>query len=255
MSERIDKKIEKELNENITITPEDKQEIWSNIEKELFGKDIQLEQTTTRKVKKMKRKKRWIPLVVTVAAAAVIWVGLQTDTGYAVIDKIKTMFAPEKDIIQQLEGNDEETKVNLEEGTKSNYVIYIDESRYKMEKGEEMDMIVPKEPLEERYPEVSMSIQEVLDQKPEELIKAYAEQLIEAGLDVSEAEKVDYPVDSWMVRGLSGSEWNSTITRYYVSDNGKEGSFVFTQKFFLEAEEGHGARMNAMLQEFHIVEE
>ncbi|WP_428909908.1 hypothetical protein [Niallia sp. Krafla_26] len=249
MSDRLDRIIENELNKNITITPDDKDEIWANIETELFQKEPERKRPVVRK-----KKKRWVPLFVTVAATVLLLIGLQTDTGFAVIDKIKTMFAPEKEIPQQLEGNVEDTKVNLQEGTKSNYIIYIDESRYKMEKGENMDVIVPKEPLGESYPEVSMSIQEVLDQGPQELIREYEEKLKETGVDVSEIVEVESPVKGWMVRGLSGHEWDSSITRYYVISNGREGSFLFTQKFFLEAEEGHGARMDAMLKEFAIVE-
>ena len=37
------------------------------------------------------------------------------------------MFVPEKEIIQSIEGNEEETNVNLQEGKDSEYIIYIDE--------------------------------------------------------------------------------------------------------------------------------
>ena len=81
------------------------------------------------------------------------------------------MFAPEREIIQNIEGHEEKTNVHLNEGTDALYVIYVDESRYKMMKGEKSDFITTLHPLPERYPEVSMEIRQVLDEKPEDLVK------------------------------------------------------------------------------------
>ena len=54
----------------------------------------------------------------------------------AFIKGIKDIFVPEKEIIQSIEGHEEKTEVNLNEGTDSEYIIYIDETRYKMTNGE-----------------------------------------------------------------------------------------------------------------------
>ena len=56
---------------------------------------------------------------------------------------------------------DEETDVHLNEGTNSEYIIYLDETRYKMINGEDADVITTIDPLPERYPEVTMEIKQV----------------------------------------------------------------------------------------------
>ena len=66
----------------------------------------------------MKKKNRVIPIIITAAAALVIAFSLQTDTGMAFMKGIKDMFVPEKEIIQSIEGQDEKTDVNLNEGDK-----------------------------------------------------------------------------------------------------------------------------------------
>ena len=67
-------------------------------------------------------------------------------------------------------------------------------------------------------------------------------------------EAVTEPLEGYNLHGISGSEWDSPVTNVYVVDNQNDGSFVITEKYFLEAAEGHGARFYAMLQEFEIME-
>ena len=155
--EALDKRTEQE-----TIGLKD--EIWNGLENELFSE----EKVNRGEVKKMKKKNRVIPIIITTAAALVIAFSLQTDTGMAFMKGIKDMFVPEKEITQSIEGQDEKTDVNLNEGTNSEYVIYVDETRYKMIKGDKADVITTIEPLPEKYPEVTMEIRQVADQKPED---------------------------------------------------------------------------------------
>lgn len=114
-----------------------KDEIWNGLEKELFSE----ENVNRGDVKKMKKKNRVIPIIITTAAALVIAFSLQTDTGMAFMKGIKDMFVPEKEITQSIEGQDEKTDVNLNEGGNSEYIIYVDETRYKMINGDKADVI------------------------------------------------------------------------------------------------------------------
>ena len=63
-------------------------------------------------------------LFITVAAGLLIALSLQTDTGTAFVKEIKDMFVPEKQIIQNIEGTDEETEVQLNEG-KDSGIYYL----------------------------------------------------------------------------------------------------------------------------------
>ena len=64
------------------------------------------------------------------------------------------------------------------------------------------------------------------------------------------------PVEGYQLHGIQngGQKWDDEVVHAYVISNGKEGSFVITERYFLEAAEGHGARFYAMLQEFQILE-
>lgn len=162
-------------------------------------------------------------------------------------------FEPEKKIVNEIEGKPEEQEVILQ--NRSDYIIYIDEERYKLVNEEGFDIIVPKIPLEERYPEVSMSILQVVDKTPEQLAAQYSEKLKNTFQTINEIETVTDPVNGFLVSAIDGNEWDSPINKVYIISNGKNGSFVFDLKYFLEAAEGHGARFYYMLEEFEIVEE
>jgi len=71
-----------------------------------------------------KRKKNLtIPIITIDPAAIAIMFTLQTDSGMAFVKGIKDIFVPEKEIIQNIEGQDEPTDVSLNEGEDSEYVI------------------------------------------------------------------------------------------------------------------------------------
>jgi len=247
----IDKKAKKDLQAR---TEKDshgmKDEIWNALENELFSEEKQPRGV----VKKMKKRNRVIPLIITVAAGVVIALSLQTDTGEAFVKGIKDMFVPEKEVIQSIEGQDEETKVNLYEGTDSEYVIYVDEERYKMINGEESDLITTKDPLPEKYPDVTMEIKQVPDVKPEVLVEQYEAELKKDFPELRAIEAVTEPVSGYLLHGINGNQADSVVVHAYVISNGKEGSFIITEYYFLEAAEGHGARFHRMLETFEIVE-
>lgn len=50
------------------------------------------------------------------------------------------------------------------------YTISFDEDSYKLVKGGQSDTLTTKTPLEEKYPEVSLKIEQINDQSPEELL-------------------------------------------------------------------------------------
>jgi hypothetical protein len=202
----------------------------------------------------MKKKRKIIPIMIVAAAAILLLFSTQTDTGTAFIKQVKDMFVPEKEIIQSIEGTEEETEVVLQEGKDAEYVIYMDEERYKLVKGESSDVITTKEPLEVRYPEVSMEIEQFKDVAPENMVATLETEIASTYTKVTQTENVTEPVEGYKIHGISGSEWDSPVTNVYVIDNRHGGSFVITEKYFLEAAEGHGARFYAILQEFEIVD-
>ena len=246
----LDNKIKKALEDKIKITKEDKQEIWNNIDRELFLEKKKGE------VKNMKsKKKRHISFVAAAAAVVILFVGTQTEAGHALIHQIKEMFASQKQITQEIEGNQEKTNVQLQTPSKSNYIIYVDQERYQFIEGEKSDKIVMKTPVEGDFPEVSMEIQQIVDKTPEVIVEELAAQ-IKAEYEIFyEPKKIEEPIEGWVIRGLGGHKWDSPIINVYVVSNGNQGSFIITQNYFLEAEEGHVVRFDEMVKEFRIINE
>lgn len=241
---KFDERIERELAARTEKDADALEEaIWKGIHEELFEKRTP-----------KKRRKRWIPVVIAIAAAMVFAFTLQTEPGSALIKSVKDMFVPEKEIIQHLEGQEEQTSVTLNEGKDADYVIYIDESRYKMVKGIEVDVITTNEPLPEKYPEVSMEIQQYPTDKPEDLVNKIEEELKVAFPELRPVKMVKEPVEGYWLHGLAESVWDGKVIDVYVVSNGKDGSFVITENYFLEAAEGHGARFTHMLESFEIVD-
>jgi len=241
---KFDEEIKRELEKHTDADVHKlKDDIWNEINKELFDEGRN----------EVKRKEKWIPAVLIAAAALVLAFTLKTEPGSALIKGIKDMFVPEKEIVQSIEGQDEPTEVHLNEGKDSEYVIYVDESRYKMIKGEESDIITTIEPLPEKYPEVSMEIKQYPTDKPKTLVKEIEEKLKEDFPELR-GETVSEPVEGFWLHGLTESTWDGKVIDVYVISNGKDGSFVITEEYFLEAAEGHGARFYHMLQSFEIIE-
>lgn len=219
-----------------------KETVWTNIEKELAFKKG-----------KSSRKKVGIFKYVGIAAAFALVI-LATNTSYvnAAVDKIKDIFAPTKIIEQSLEGDLEETQVELESSSQK-YIIYVDKSIYEVIKEKDKDIIRPKESLES-LPEISMTIEQ-LAKKPEEAVKDIEKELNDKFPNVTNLGEITTPINGLALHALEGNKATSTVVDYYIVDNEKGGSFIIKKHYFLEASEGHGVRFDNMLKEFKIVRE
>lgn len=256
----VDKEIKASLVKNTDNATLKKEDIWRNIEIKLALDEPEMEEKTmefeprSRKktAKKQRKSKGW--LTGTIAAAVLLGIfATSTDTGEAFVSNIKEYFAPEKAVIEEIEGIQEEKEVILKE-SEAGYIIYIDEERYKLIEEDGVDKIVFKEQLDERFPEVSMSINQVSNKEPEVVAEEIYDELKDTFTKVDDITTVNDPITSILVSAIDGNEWNSPVTKVYILSNEKEGSFIIKQKYFLEAAEGHGARFHQMLKEFKIVE-
>lgn len=265
---KLDEDIKQTLLEHSDTMLEHKEAIWQNIEQELgIGEHTsqmakehaetmitrQQRQTLEKQKSKGKASKFIGWIIGGVAVASIIGIVTTTNTGQALVDNVKQFFEPEKKVVEEYEGMPEETEVVLQD-TDSGYIIYVDEERYQLVKEEDQDIIVTKEPLDERYPEVSMSIKQVKGKLPEEVAKEVNAELVQQFSEVDEAIEVTEPLQGLMISAIDGSEWDSRVSRVYIVSNERGGSFVITEKYFLEASEGHGARFYHMLEQFEVVQ-
>lgn len=246
----MDYKEDKKINDALLYGTEEATEltgmVWSNIQKEL-----NLDEVKKVQVKPKKNKIFSFAKYGSMAAAVIIMLVINTQYGQATIGKIKDLFVPSKVVKQQLEGTEEQGNMTLKESSMK-YIIYIDEERYTMQHLEGKDKITAKA-MAENAPEVFMEIQQVKDKKPEAIASELEKELITNYVKVENRGTVNEPIKATLVYANNGAKWNSSIIKYYLVDNTKGGTFIIKQQFFLEAEEGHGARLNNMLKEFKIV--
>ncbi len=161
---------------------------------------------------------------------------------------------------QETKSEEKVTEVNEEEKQQEielDYTITIDEERYKWVQKEEADFLTTKEPLEEKYPEVSMTIEHYRSITPGKLIPALENKMTAEYSNVTETEAIIEPVKGYKIHAIhqenGASTWDSPVSNIYIIDSGYGGSFVITEKYFLEAAEGHGANFYHMLKTFKIL--
>lgn len=251
----FDKNLQTKLNEKTNEALEMKDVTWNKIEQELFINQ-------KGEMNKMKNKKRLIKSIVSVAAVGILSFGLTTDTGEAFMKGLKEMFVPEKQVEIIIEGEKENKNVELEVNEKSNYIIYVDKSKYKLINEDGKDKILPKNELGEKYPEVSMEIEQKINTSLEKELEEAKDATTEK-FDVVKEEKVETPINGTVLyltgkiskndAGKIDSNWDTPVYVYYFVEGTKGEIFVITQKYFMEATEGHGMRFDSMLESFEIV--
>ncbi|WP_168123327.1 hypothetical protein [Paenibacillus sp. HB172176] len=271
----MDRKLREHLMEESGYSQELKDSIWEEIEARLDeeeepreaghelnnsehqgGADMNMRTMETSRQGRIGKKKRhtgWKITAGAAAAAVALTAFLTMPAGTAMMKSVEQWFAPQKKIDISIEGQQEETQGKLHQDEASHYVIYYDKERYKLVEGQDKDVITTIEPLPERYPAVSLTIEQNTGEKPEALAGEIAESLKGEYTDVREIEQVEEPVKGYRIHAIDGQEWNSKVITVYVTSNEREGSFVLTENYFLEAAEGHGARFRQMLEQFEIL--
>lgn len=253
--DNFDKKVKDSLIKGTEYPTKLKDDIWNNIEKEIENEPMETVNIPSRTRNKGKKKGfRKMGMVASIAASLVIALTITTtEAGSAFVDHVKQLFEPEKTVTEQIEGIESENDVSLHEG-QAGYVIYFDKEMYSMIDVEGKDRIIFNEELPEIYPEVYMEISQ-LNENPNRLAMDMYDQLKEQYPTVLDVNEVEWPIESFVVHavgGTGGYEWDDPVVRYYFFSNEKEGSFVVKQTYFLEAEEGHGARFEHMLEQFYM---
>ena len=232
------------LNAGTQSAADKKNDLWNSIEKQI-------------KEGNMKKKRGHIGKVIAAVVAVGLVVTAFTPMGQAAIGSIADLFAPERSITLDMEGMQENTEQQLHVGTQQDedgvtYVLYVDEERYDFVASEAGDKIVPKD-FPSNLPEVSMQVMQDANAAPEAVAAQLREGLGSQYKIVKDTEAIEKPLDAIRVKALTGYEGDDAVVEYYLVDNTQGGTFIITLKYFVEAEEGHGARFEQMLGEFSIV--
>jgi hypothetical protein len=257
----MDQKLKEQLQEKSKYPDGWKDDIWGQIEarleeapQESQALDVNASRVTNNNKNKHKGMKVMKIGLGVAAAAVAVTVFLSLPAGTAMMESVKNWFEPEKKIEIDVEGQKEETNGQVHVDKTSDYAIYYDKDRYKLVEGADKDVITTIEPLPAEYPGVSLTIEQKADVLPEQLAAELAEQLQGEYARVDAVERVTSPVRGYLVHAIDGSDRLSKVANVYVVSNGKQGSFILSSNYFLEAAEGHGARFTQTLEQFQVLE-
>ncbi|ABR47859.1 conserved hypothetical protein [Alkaliphilus metalliredigens QYMF] len=256
MNKKFDDQIKESLMKGTEESTKLKDEIWNKIEQEIDANQIKqkIDHNPIGGSRRMIKQKRKTPRIFglgAVAAALLIVFLAGTAPGHAAIDRVRELFVPEKTIVEELEGMEEETDVNLQK-SRLGYVIYFDEQRYSLDSLDGKDKIAPIEQAD-YVPEVFMEIEQVEDKDIETLATEIQKMLAGEYETVRNEGSVDSPIESIYLYANTGNNWDDEVVKYYLVDNTQGGVFVIKQQFFFEASEGFGVRFDNMLKEFQMI--
>ena len=246
MSKSLDDKIKETLLEGTKEAPELKDKVFMNIQA-----SIQVEKEVKQMTRRQK-KKTFMTRFALIASLFVILLLTNTEYGQAAINRIKTFFEPEKKVVEQIEGTEEEKEYTLEKG-EMGYIIYIDKSMYEKEVVDGKDRIIPLHRAE-NYPAMFMEISQNIDENPEEAA-IQIENNLDREYEVFENQGiVNDPIEAIHLSGRTGINHDDLLVKYYLVDNTRGGTFIIKMEYTLEAAEGHGARFYHMLKEFKVLD-
>lgn len=245
----MDAEIERALRLGTQGAADRKAEVWRAVARGVAKIDDERNHADMRK----KRNQLLALTGVAAAAAVAIVVYSTTPEGTALAGRLVKFFAPEKTIDTQIEGTTETPNAQLSQNTDNEigYVLYYDAERYAKESSGGIDYYKAlNQP--EGYPPVQMEISQLKD--TDAAVK-YQQILTAADKDFDHAEggPVEEPVKGWRILAWNETGSDAPYEQTYVVDNRAGGCFVIRVRLFVEAEEGHGARMLAMLKTFEIV--
>ncbi|MDO5844580.1 MAG: hypothetical protein Q4Q53_05500 [Methanocorpusculum sp.] len=170
-----------------------------------------------------------------------------TEPGRALAASIWSMFAPEKPVEINIEGYTEDKKAILAPDTAEHYAFYYDETQFERVERDSADVLLARD-LDSDLPGVFLEIRRIESMSAQALYeKALTPEAVDLGAVV-------LPITGYGMEIWRGQEWNSPVTILYWLDDGFGNAYEFTLHGFMEAYEGHMARMKQILTTFTIIQ-
>ncbi|MDD3413323.1 MAG: hypothetical protein PHY47_04920 [Lachnospiraceae bacterium] len=149
-----------------------------------------------------------------------------------------------------IEGMNEEINGLLHEG--NGYEIVYDSDNYKYSDKDGVDYFIVDNSDPAIYPDIYLCINNLKDKSASDYLEKLSETLSANGFQseiTKDASIGDYK--GTIVTAQSGLEWNSIIRNYYIIEN-DTSIYTIEAQYFVEASEGFGSRIQAMLNTFKI---
>ncbi len=132
------------------------------------------------------------------------------------------------------------------------YEIMYDVDRFEYSDKDGGDTFVAENPDPAIYPYVYLSIKHLKNKSASDYVKELSDTLSKNSLK-SEVT-TDVSIGNYkgtIITARAGSEWNSIFRNYYIIENGTS-IYTLESQYFVEAAEGYGARIHAMIDTFKI---
>ncbi|MDF2588469.1 MAG: hypothetical protein K0S41_2310 [Anaerocolumna sp.] len=156
------------------------------------------------------------------------------------------------ELVIEIEGMKETIQGKTHKSTKG-YSITYDVERFKYTDLDGVDQFIAENPDPELYPYVYLNISKMDGTTTTDAITEIKNSISKGYESVEELKNItignDYNATG--LKAKSGTEWNSSIREYYVIQSGNS-SYIIEMQYFLEAAEGFGTRMHAMLDTFEL---
>ena len=182
------------------------------------------------------------------------------ETGNAIGNQSETESTEDKnssnepfELTISLEGMEETFQAKYH-NSKLGYRIAYDIERFTVTEEKDSDSFIAQNPNPEIYPYVLINISRTLNTTKENSKTMILESLSEQYNDIRVEEKIRIgEYDGIQVSILTGNDWNSAIRNFYLVET-NSSVYVIETQYFVEAAEGFGARIKAMLDTIEITE-
>jgi len=142
------------------------------------------------------------------------------------------------------------------------FLIYVNEEQFAVQESNGLYRIRSTHPLPETFPECGMDIAHLSGTSPSQAKAAAEAALQEHYPEMSSEELAAVLPGSLYLRASEsldeGSDepefWKAEQAELWFVDDGQGGTFTITSRYFLEAEEGLGARFRDMVSSFRVVD-
>lgn len=140
------------------------------------------------------------------------------------------------------------------------FLIYVNEEQFTMQEEDGLYKIRSTNPLPEGFPECGMDIFHLPGTSPDQARVEAEDALKEHYPELSREELAAALPGSLYLRASEGLDpeseelWREEQAELWFAGDGHGGTFVLTARYFLEAEEGLGARFRDMASSFRVVD-
>lgn len=114
------------------------------------------------------------------------------------------------------------------------------------------ELLAQQEAFYASLPKCELEILHVPDAPPEAAAGAAREERQKSWETVSEVEACE-PLAGVTFRVSAGTDWGSPVEELYFVGDGQGGTYQITARYYVEAAEGQGARLTAMLHTFQVI--